>query len=313
MSVMDLTLARHLLSRQGVAGYRNDPVPRFVDAEPAVLALTAALARVTALVPYLTATVNPAELVPSEMRPGPRVPDDGELVSCQALIDDPAWLGQIIRSTGPSIGTDDPVVAASIFVQGYSYRVLTLTLASLFASGLVPDASAPRLAIGLSSGWPSLVAFSGPRVMIIDVDIAALPTDSDTITDAFRFVVDTTIDSHLGPLIQSVRTGIGVPLGERLLWGNVTASAATAFRTMQGCLGPFVEPLADCFFALVPPPMRGLGSFLIVESGSRRGWFWERTNCCLVDRLPGAVRCADCSLTPAPDRRSAYRESLAPS
>jgi hypothetical protein len=288
-------------------------VPRFLDAEPAVLALTAALARVTALVPYLTATVNPPELRPSEFRPGHQVPADGELLACQALIDDPAWLGRVIRSTGPSIGTDDPVVAASIYVQGYSYRILTLAVASLFVSGLVPDASPPRLAIGLSSGWPSLVAFTGPRVMILDADIATLPTDSATITDAFRFVVDTAIDAHLGPLLQSVRTGIGVPLGERLLWGNVTASAATAFRTMQGCLGPFVEPLADSFFALVPPSMEGLGSFLVVENGSRRGWFWERTNCCLVDRLPGAVRCSDCSLTPAPDRRRAYFESLTPS
>jgi Ferric iron reductase FhuF-like transporter len=274
-------------------------VPRFLEAEPAVLALTTALARVTALVPYLTATVNR--------------PDDGEPVSGQALIDDPDRLGRIISSTGPSIGTDDPVVAASLYVQGYSYRVLTLTLASLFVAGLVPDASAPRLAIGLSRGWPSLVTFTGPRVLIIDADIAALPTDSSTITDAFRFVVDTAIDAHLRPLLRSVRTGIGVPLGERLLWGNVTASAATAFRTVQGCLGPFVEPLADRFFALAPPEMTGLGSFLVVENGSRRGWFWERTNCCLVDRLPGAVRCADCSLTPAPDRRLAYRESLAPS
>jgi hypothetical protein len=82
---------------------------------------------------------------------------------------------------------------------------------------------------------------------------------------------------------------------------------------MQGCLGDDVEPIGERFFTLAPPEMRGLGSFLVVENGGRRGWFWERTNCCLFDRLPGGVRCADCSLTPTTERRAAYRESLAPS
>jgi hypothetical protein len=82
---------------------------------------------------------------------------------------------------------------------------------------------------------------------------------------------------------------------------------------MEGCLGPSVERLAPPFFALAPPELQGLGSFRTVEHAGRRAWFWERTSCCLFDRLPGGIRCADCSRT-APGRRAeAYRASLEPS
>jgi hypothetical protein len=294
---------------------------RTIEGEPAGAALRGALAQVTALVPYLTAERLSGPLPAWEnpavaQRP---LPADGDWIPCQALIDDPPWLGRIIRSTGSGLGTDDPVVAASAFVQSYSFRVLTLTVSCLAVSGVVPDAGAPRLAIALARHWPSLVAYGNPSVMVLDpsdMDLlrtgsdANIGTDADAITDALRFVVDHAIDLHLHPLIDAVRSGLGAAIGERLLWGNVAVSAATAFRTMQGCLGAFVEPLGRQFFALAPPPLQGLGSFFVVEHAGRRGWFWERTNCCLLDRLPGAVRCADCSLTPTEQRRHAYRESL---
>ncbi|HXQ63086.1 MAG TPA: ferric iron reductase [Acidimicrobiales bacterium] len=293
-------------------------MPGFLDGEPARSALAGALERVTALVPYLTASIDPAGPVPvpgptaPPGPPDPTVPADGVWMSSRALIDDPPWLGRIIRSTGAGIGTDDPVVAASVFVQGYSYRVMTLTIACLTASGVVPDASASRLAVALERNWPSRLSFVEPAVLVMEgTDPSARTTDSDTIGDALRFVVDTAIDAHLRPLVGAVRAGIGVPLGERLLWGNVAASAATAFRTMEGCLGRDVVAVAARFFALAPP-LQGLGAFVTIEHGGRRGWFWERTNCCLFDRLPGGIRCADCSRTPVGQRRQAYRESLEP-
>jgi hypothetical protein len=289
-------------------------MPEMVGGEPAATALAAALGRVSSLVPYLTARINPDELTGATEPTGPDRPvaTDGQWMTGRDLIDDPQWLGAVIRSTGPRIGTDDPVVAASAFVQGYSYRVLALSIACLSTSGVVPDASAARMAIGLERGWPSLVAFLDPSVLIVDAanDPAVLSTDPGTATAALRFVLDRSVDAHLRPLISSVRTGLGVAIGERLLWGNVAASAAVAFRTMAGCLGPWVEPLGERFFDLAPAPLQGLGSFCVIETGGRRGWFWERTSCCLIDRLPGAVRCGDCSRTAPARRREAYRVSL---
>jgi hypothetical protein len=293
-------------------------VPTLVEGEPAVVALSAALARVTALVPYLTAAIDP-DLFPNPLvvasppAVGGGVPADREWVPSAAVIDDPVWLARIISSTGHQLGTDDPVVAASVFVQSYSYRVLTLAVACLTAAGVVPDASASSMAFARAGPWPSQVAFLRPTVLILDGAADAgggLPPDSDTITDALRFVVDQAIDRHLRPLIECVHAGTGVAVGHRLLWGNVAASAATAFRTMAGCLGPRVEALGARFFDLAPAELHGLGHFVVVENGRARGWFWERTSCCLFDRLPDGIRCADCSLTPADRRRQAYRDSL---
>jgi ferric iron reductase protein FhuF len=280
-----------------------------IGGEPAVAALTGALARVTTLVPYLTARVgpdpDPVRRVPATR--GAMAADGGWMIG-QDLIDEPRWLGEIVGASGAELGTDDPVVAASAFVQGYSYRVLTLTVACLISSRVVPDASASRVTIALSGPWPSLVAFPDPVVLVLDDGTGG--ADDDRMTMALRFVHERAIDQHLGPLIDAVRVGTDARIGERLLWGNVAAAAATAFRTMQGCLGPSVEPLGEAFFALARPELQGLGSFCVVENGDRRGWFWERTSCCLFDRLPQGIRCADCSLTPATQRRAAYRASL---
>jgi hypothetical protein len=79
---------------------------------------------------------------------------------------------------------------------------------------------------------------------------------------------------------------------------------------MEGCLGQWVVPLGQRFFELVAPEMQDLGSFLSIESQDGRGWFWERTNCCLFYQIEGHAKCADCSLTPAVERRDGYRKAM---
>ena len=52
---------------------------------------------------------------------------------------------------------------------------------------------------------------------------------------ALTLVLEQVVELHLGPLIALTRQQVRI--GERLLWGNVAASASTAFRTMEGVLG----------------------------------------------------------------------------
>lgn len=224
------------------------------------------------------------------------------------LLSLPEWLGSLVCQSGSALGTEDLQISASLFLQGYAYRILMVAVACLTTSGVVPDSSAERTAIAISKGRPRVVGYFDPAAFLLDQErsvAALLPSQSRSAID---FLVESAIEAHIAPLVSSIRRSVRV--GARLLWGNVASSAATAFRTMDGCLGPTVRQLAEAFFERAPAELRGLGAFLSLEQGGRSGWFWERNNCCLFDRLPGRIRCSDCSLTTTSSRRAAYLDSL---
>ena len=276
--------------------------------EPAVaIELQRVLDVVRENISYLRATTEEVTTVV----PGTAVTDDGSFIACDELIADGDWLGTVIARTGQQIGTEDPMVAASLFVQSYSYRVLTLAIACATTCGVVPDSSAASMAIGLKGGRVSQIAYTRPAILVLDASgesIATTLASPTKLESLFAYIDEHAIDEHLALLIDATRSRIRV--GERLLWGNVAASMAVAFRTMEGTLGSWVQDVGTYFVDHAPTPLQGLGSFLTVENEGRSGWFWERTNCCLYDRLPGDIRCSDCSRTAKDVRRSAYRTSL---
>ena len=272
--------------------------------------LEQSLALVTERVSYLKNVVGDVTCIGLDGDPAPAL-GSGDWFSCRDLLENPEWLARVIAECGRILETEDRVVAASLFVQGYAYRVLTPAVACLVMNGVVPTAEPGGTAVAFSRGRASKMAYrSGSFRDLIGRgapvrDALATPDQADTSLGA---VIELLIENHLAPLVRSVRQEIRV--GERLLWGNVAASASTAFRTMEGCLGSWVEPLGERFFELAPSYLHGLGSFLTLDAHDRHGWFWERTNCCLYDRLPAATRCSDCSRTPALERRAAYEKSL---
>jgi ferric iron reductase protein FhuF len=273
--------------------------------------LRACFDQVGQLVPYLRASLGRVACAAPGTFPLENAVEDGVWLSCDILVEDGEWLVRVIRACGVTIGTDDPAVSASLFVQGYAYRLLALAVASLTVSGLVPDSDPVATALHVSRGRPSNLAFDGGVFDLGCGDRTRQALNDPRLADlALRNLVETIVEHHLRPLIATVRQEVRI--GERLLWGNVAASAATAFRTMEGCLGSWVRPLGDTFLDLGPREVHGQGSYLSIEEGGYAGWFWERRNCCLFDRLPQGIRCADCSLTPAAQRRAAYRASLTP-
>ncbi len=236
---------------------------------------------------------------------------DGRWITSERLVDDPDWLAHVMDDCGHRLGSDDPTVAASLFVQNYAYRIVTVAMACAMTAGVLPASSASATAVVVRGGRPTTVGYLVPIVTVLAPDA---PTVVDAWHDAvvrdaaLRHLLDDAFADHLTPLVASVRRTRRV--GEPLLWGNIASSTAVAFRTMEGRYGTWVRDVADRFFTLAPPALQGRGSFLALESGEHRGWYWERRSCCLYDRLPAALRCADCSRTPSEDRRRAYLAQL---
>lgn len=285
--------------------------PVIVEGHRAETAMAASLGIVTQALPYLSAAIG---LPATPAQPGAPA-QDGDWLLCEELLGNGPWLETVIRGTGRRLGTGSGAVAASLFVLGYSYRVLTLAVTCLLMGGSAPGSRAEDMAVALSKGRPVLVAYRRPRALLVGgvCEFAATGAGPGAgpqeLALAVQFILAEAVEGHLRLLVEA--TGARVKVGQRLLWGNVAASAAVAFLTVEGRRGEWVKPLAEHFFAQAPQELRGQGSFLSLEHGGRRGWFWERRNCCLNDRLPEHIRCRDCSLTPAAERRAHYLAGLA--
>ena len=267
-----------------------------------------ALERVGGALPYLRAGTGP---VAGAARPG-TLAGDRQWMKCDELLANLDWLEATVRSSGRRLGTGSAAVAASLFVLGYSYRVVTLAISCMLMGGAIPSSDPQAFAVAMSSGRPSLVTYCEPRALVLSERRTPGPAtfaDRELVGEALGFIVGDAVEGHLRLLIEAVCSRVRV--GHRLLWGNVAASSAVAFRTIEATLGEWVKPIGERFFEVAPSELQGQGNFLLLEHAGRSGWYWERRNCCLNDRLPKGIRCGDCSLTPPDQRRDAYLAGLA--
>lgn len=276
-----------------------------LSGELAASRLGTALSEVSDAVSYLRAEVGDRPTVPKGATPA-----EETWLASSDLVNDPLWLAEVVAATAPRLGTSNQMVATSLFVQNYAYRVITLAVACATVSGVLPDSRHEHLAVCIKAGRPNSIAYLEPRILVMSNDPETMLSAPGAGQRVIDDLVESAITGHLADLVASAHESVRI--GQRLLWGNVAASCAVAFRTMEGLLGPWVRDVGERFMASTPEMMAGLGSFWLVEESGAHGWFWERSNCCLYDQL-GGVRCADCSKTPANERRAAYRRSLNPS
>ncbi len=239
------------------------------DAEPT---LDDVLRTVNERVPYLGVRTTP----------GPN--DERDWIGCAALIANGDTLETIVRDTNAGFETDDDAVAASLFAEAYAFRVAGDTLAAFVLGLPVPNTTPAATAVRLDKPRTSAVAYLDPRVHLADA----------------RTVAAEIIGAHLQPFVAAVHAEFRV--GERLLWGNVAAACAVAFRAVESSpMTPAVErsalrARADEFFVASTQWFDGLGYFTIVETARRTGWYWNRTSCCLWFRTASGAVCDNCSL-----------------
>ena len=247
-----------------------------------------------AAAPDLAAVLARVEGTVSYLRAATTAPADEGWIGCADLLADGELLTRLVTDTGAGRHAPDAQVAASLFAQGYAFRVPSVALAA-YALGLpVPSTRPEHTAIRIARHRPAALA-------ILDDEL--LPPDDPAA------VVEQLIDGHLAPFTQAVHEV--VTIGERLLWGNVATSCAVAFRAVEGeTHEPDVRRRAEAFFAAAGPRLAGLGGFHTLDHAGRQGWYWDRTNCCLWYRTADGRYCDDCSLEPPAERDARRRREL---
>ena len=244
-------------------------------------ALDDVLRAVADRVPYLAASV---------------AGEGDDWIGCAALLSDPAPLAAVIRGTKLGFETDDDGVAASLFAEAYAFRVGGIALAAYALDLPVPELAPALVAVRIDKPRPSAVAYLGGEVR---------PLTAAALAAAL-------IGAHLEPFVDAVHREFRV--GARLLWGNVAAACAVAFRAVEssGADRAAVRTRANDFVAACAPWFEGLGEFTIVEAGGRDGWYWDRTSCCLWFRTARGQLCDNCSLIDPSELRARRERELAP-
>lgn len=216
----------------------------------------AVLADVAGFGPFFVVGTDPAEGVDPTWR------------TMAELYRDPRHLGERIAHVRRTLGSDDRV-AASIAFQGLAALIVSAPLAAVARHGVLP-ALTPRTLhwrAAASGLWP---LWCSEPVLRPASELAAA-----------------VLDEHLAPLVAAVRAQVSI--SERVLWGSVASSVASAKRLVGAGATEIAERLLDA------GPLAGTGDLLRPE-GPDRDWSFRRRSCCLYYRVPGGGLCGDCVL-----------------
>jgi ferric iron reductase protein FhuF len=200
-------------------------------------------------------------------------PGEGEL-ACVTLAGSPEDVAHAVATSADVRGTDDPVVLASLWWQGYAYRVGGTALACWLLTGLAPDVRAERMAVGIARGRPSSVVYGSTEA-----------------TDDAGELSDWLFAGHLDLVAPSLSASRR--LGSGLVWGNVAAACAAGAGAVREAAGDRWHDGLATFLAAAPHDLDALGAWEPTPS-----WAYHRRTCCLwwKTTTSGGALCSDCSL-----------------
>lgn len=207
-------------------------------------------------------------------------PVEGEL-ACITLAGSPDEVAHAVATSADVRGTDDPMVLASLWWQGYAYRVGGTALGCWLLTGVAPDVRAERMAVGVGRGRPTSVVYGSTEA-----------------TDDVRRLSDWLFGGHLDLVASSL--GATQRLGSGLVWGNVASACAAGAGAVREAAGPGWHDGVAAFLAAAPHDLDGLGAWEPTPN-----WAYHRRTCCLwwkTTTSKGAL-CADCSLHRDPEAR----------
>jgi len=207
----------------------------------------------------------------------------GEVASSD--LTDPDVVGHQIATSADVRGTDDPVVLASLWWQGYAYRTAGVALACWLLSGVAPDCRVDRMGVGVARGRPSSTIW---RRLRRDPGVFAATSLGDHL-----------FAGHLDLVAPALPR-----MGAQLVWGNAAAACASGAGAVREACGPAWHDRVAEFLAAAPHGLADLGRWEPTPAGD--AWAFHRRTCCLwwKTTTSGGALCADCSLhrSPADER-----------
>ena len=253
-------------------------------------------------------------------------------VGAASALEDSLGLFRMVQAFGRTAGTDEigglhlpppaqVAVATSLLCQAWAVSVTRPAIAGLVGARRVADLAAANTLLQFDGeGRPVGASPVTPR-------FAALPGDTEAATDPsaeivndddalFAWIRSRLFDDHLAILVDAL--GDLVPVGRRLLWGNVAAATAGAFAPLAAAEMPTADRAAlmlrDARRLLDEPgsPTEGLAEVFPVNHDGAVRLFVRRQTCCLRYRLPDAPpTCLSCRLMPESERRRRIALKLA--
>jgi hypothetical protein len=172
-------------------------------------------------------------------------------------------------------------VAASIAFQGVAAQVVAPLFAAVALHGVLPAgdvASALHWRPGGAGPWLWWPTWGGVVACADPVVLGALVTTLVT------------------PVVTAVRVRAAV--AERVLWGNVASSVASARRLVAAARPDAAPRAADVARHLLTTAPLAATATLYDPVAPDVGWSFHRRSCCLYYRVPGGGTCGDCVLAP---------------
>jgi hypothetical protein len=218
---------------------------------------------------------------------------DGPLAARVVAVEEALWAGhQNVETGGPGRGGRSGSgrrsrcpgrAAASIAFQGIAAQVVAPLFAAVAVHGVLPAADVPSALQWRPGGAGPWLWWPAENRVVACPDPAALATLLTTL---------------LTPIGTATRARAAV--GERVLWGNVASSLASARRQVAAARPEAVSRAADVARHLLTTAPLALTATLHDPVPPDVGWTFHRRSCCLYHQVPGGATCGDCVLVPPP-------------
>ncbi len=193
----------------------------------------------------------------------------GELYSA-----DESPLDAIIDEVMRKLGDCERRVAASLFLSGYSTRLVTPQVGCLVLAGCVPAVPASRLY------WRQ------PRSEMIELALEAGPGWRAPDQVLMDLIIRQTLDEHVAPLTAAIKARVRISAD--LLRDNAASALIGAIRLLDAQLHGGWRSLAAQ--VLAHPRLFGCGTLQAGEPA------FIRRSCCLYYQVEDGGLCGDCPL-----------------